>query len=1070
MQQLLSRLQAEGISIGMPQILRIQQVLHTLGADYVQQPDKLADILVPLIAQNAAEQQKAKRIINEYVQQLQNDALRDYDTIGEINAASTPPYQKYLVGLLVFGLLGLLAMMIWLYGKTDTNCTLTKPTFGFLTDTSKIIVGDTTQIQRTNASAQNTYFKWQINDSSFVATDTLVYYPFTKAGTYNISLSSICQKDTAQQLTYSAQIHVWRNPKDAPPIIEPNRIPLRDVRAVTMPTEKITNWSRIVWLNLGLLLLCCIPIVYGLWWYNVRQLAINAQYRKLLEQYKKRLTLLATANEPLEPPYELVFPTQTQHIEISRDMYDGANALRQRQIHDRKQIDVRQTIEQTIRAAGMPTFVERHQSRPSEYLVLIDSASTDDYQARFFEYWIDTLIKEEVLVDKFLFRHDPRWCWNKTEFMNGISIERLQQLYPEHRLLIVSNGEYFIHTIETRLNHWVLPSFEAWQQRIFVTPEPVNSWHYREQLLSKVFPIVPATAEGQAAIVELLTGDAPPTFRTLKQRFAVSSQGIAISQTDLSDDLHQKLPPELFDLLCCTALYPEPNWNLTLALAKALVDAQQLPADVLSNQSLLQLAQVKWLQTGSLQPKVRQELLSYLSFKPPLEKAARLALAILVKDAMQNLPNNAYAKQIGTDLLKEQKEALDKIQTRQRSRRMTKGGNNYEQSYQQEEVAPSIELENDDIFADLDKSSAPKTTDAPPPPDRKNIQIDKVLAHNEHFKTAWQQLSWGTFAGLAVFVAIILAAVQWVFMLTNLSPAFVTQTMSEQAKQNNAIAIALNSGQIDTSYKWKVQSEKITNTLDSTNYNQTNCYNLGVANYKWAMRAYKQGDLTQAVRKLEEINGCFLKINKNANTDSLLCQADILHALGVCYFYAPPDSYDTSPYATATKLNDSIKNLDTTYYNRLSKMYNLNNLIEVYEGYLAGAIDTLPAWVSRSQQQGVSLKPIPSSINQSDNNSSVDVQQTETHAQKLKRLANDIRQSGLFEYVAPAFKDDRLLVRNGGKAFFVDDNNKPITPYYDTAEEFYNGRAKVTLNGRSFDIDKNGREIAGTSKDMKSVK
>ena len=48
-------------------------------------------------------------------------------------------------------------------------------------------------------------------------------------------------------------------------------------------------------------------------------------------------------------------------------------------------------------------------------------------------------------------------------------------------------------------------------------------------------------------------------------------------------------------------------------------------------------------------------------------------------------------------------------------------------------------------------------------------------------------------------------------------------------------------------------------------------------------------------------------------------------------------------------------------------------------------------------------------------------------------------------------------MRNGGKAFFVDDNNKPITPYYDTAEEFYNGRAKVTLNGRSFDIDKNGK-------------
>ena len=94
MQQLLSRLQAEGISIGMPQILRIQQVLHTLGADYVQQPDKLADILVPLIAQNAAEQQKAKRIINEYVQQLQNDALRDYDTIGEISATPTLPYQK----------------------------------------------------------------------------------------------------------------------------------------------------------------------------------------------------------------------------------------------------------------------------------------------------------------------------------------------------------------------------------------------------------------------------------------------------------------------------------------------------------------------------------------------------------------------------------------------------------------------------------------------------------------------------------------------------------------------------------------------------------------------------------------------------------------------------------------------------------------------------------------------------------------------------------------------------------------------------------------------------------------
>ena len=67
-----------------------------------------------------------------------------------------------------------------------------------------------------------------------------------------------------------------------------------------------------------------------------------------------------------------------------------------------------------------------------------------------------------------------------------------------------------------------------------------------------------------------------------------------------------------------------------------------------------------------------------------------------------------------------------------------------------------------------------------------------------------------------------------------------------------------------------------------------------------------------------------------------------------------------------------------------------------------------------------------------------------------------------YDSISNYFEEGLAWAKLDGKYGFIDKTNKVVIPFkYDSAESFSGGKARVTLSGREFYIDKNGNEVAG---------
>ena len=64
--------------------------------------------------------------------------------------------------------------------------------------------------------------------------------------------------------------------------------------------------------------------------------------------------------------------------------------------------------------------------------------------------------------------------------------------------------------------------------------------------------------------------------------------------------------------------------------------------------------------------------------------------------------------------------------------------------------------------------------------------------------------------------------------------------------------------------------------------------------------------------------------------------------------------------------------------------------------------------------------------------------------------------------IAGPYSEGLAPVRDGDRFGYIDRNQKLVIPLrFEQAGQFYNGRARVVENGKSFFIDKNGERVAG---------
>ena len=318
--------------------------------------------------------------------------------------------------------------------------------------------------------------------------------------------------------------------------------------------------------------------------------------------------------------------------EPEHTLYRGAAFVRARiearrhQASGEGDLDADATVDATVRQLGWFTPVYKTRLRLPAYLALVDRSGFRDQQASLVDEFLDRLEEGGVTVDRYYFDRDPRMC--VTTFRGDTTRRALRELagrYPEHRLLLFSDGGGLLDAVTGRPAAWT-SLLSAWHQRGLMTPVPAGHWSSRELELARTgCNVLPATPAGLLAFIEQLDeqGSAtlpqsphwrapfPDIIAAHPARWLQRDEPRPEDSDELLRQLRRYLGDDSYRWLCALAVYPELDWYLTLYLGLSLKRDNGAP--VLDETTLLDLVRLPWLRRGNLPDWLRLRLIAELS-------------------------------------------------------------------------------------------------------------------------------------------------------------------------------------------------------------------------------------------------------------------------------------------------------------------------------------------------------------------------------------------------------------------------------------------------------------------------
>jgi len=346
-----------------------------------------------------------------------------------------------------------------------------------------------------------------------------------------------------------------------------------------------------------------------------------------------------------KPPYYIPFREQKGVLRSSKAEFRLGDALRLRQEGQHQLLDIPATLQATLDRGGFPTARFRYQTKPTDYLFLVDEQLPGNHLARLFRHLAENLRGQDVHLELFWYDAGFTRFWNR-DVPLGLSLEGLQRAFPEHRLVILGNGHALIDPFAEnmpRLRPNLVASLKAWSMRLLLTPQPVVDWNWRESAIYRWFPLFPADLGGMmkaAAFVEggldledlVGAGLAPAQQRSaaLAQQTTDPRAGASPAPTDAPTNAPTDATTRWIAALSVT---PTPTWETTLAIARAL----NIPVD---HDLILEIARIPALQEGAWHPRQRQALLASLSEDD--ERAAREAVRAEL-EAVRDLAKDGHA-------------------------------------------------------------------------------------------------------------------------------------------------------------------------------------------------------------------------------------------------------------------------------------------------------------------------------------------------------------------------------------------------------------------------------------------
>ncbi|HEX8494029.1 MAG TPA: hypothetical protein VF658_14380 [Pyrinomonadaceae bacterium] len=340
---------------------------------------------------------------------------------------------------------------------------------------------------------------------------------------------------------------------------------------------------------------------------------------------RRKLTLHKQRGK--KPPYVWSIRTQALAPKLydSEQFYRAARSLRRRHVDEFYRLDVDGTISATIEALGFPNFRYKLDSKPPEYLALIERASARDHQAQLFKALTKELEREDIFVERYFYDDgDPRVCCGERG-EGCLHLVDLQHKFAGYRLLVFGNGELMIDPVTGRLKPWT-KIFAEWPQKALLTPESPAGWSFRELSLAEQFTVLPATPDGLSRVVDHFEAQAKTDLRNWRRSNSEQPPPLATDLPETIAALRSYLGEQTFQWLCACAVYPELQWDLTLFLGTLPC----LGENLLRDENLLRLVRLPWFRTGSMPDDLRWALINELDGEK--EKAVRLALIELLEN------------------------------------------------------------------------------------------------------------------------------------------------------------------------------------------------------------------------------------------------------------------------------------------------------------------------------------------------------------------------------------------------------------------------------------------------------
>lgn len=352
-------------------------------------------------------------------------------------------------------------------------------------------------------------------------------------------------------------------------------------------------------------------------WAVVSALALIVPFCYLVYRRRRR-NMLLSRTQHYAPPYLWQLQLNHRFLVFPASLWGKTTTiLRKREAGEQNILDIPSTVQNTIQSGGFINFQYKPEQRPVEYLFLVDKMSHKDHQATYYKQLAERLSKEDIYIDLYYYNHNFEFFWQNTD-ERPIELNELIARHPKHRLVVVGDGDGLLDPQTGDVTNHIEDLLTNYQMRALMSTRSTADWGLQENTLNQQFMVIPANLNGFFALGERLE-------RRYTNKLTDWMNG---SEGPLPDNLNEPDIEELkvylglptFRWLAACAVYPELEWELTVALGQAL-SVKFHPEDtkvsegkyfLLEEQNICKLIRLPYFRKGEMPVELREELLSEL--------------------------------------------------------------------------------------------------------------------------------------------------------------------------------------------------------------------------------------------------------------------------------------------------------------------------------------------------------------------------------------------------------------------------------------------------------------------------